>query len=45
MPIARISFDTNSSLYLKELVQRQIDFVSRQQIAYRIIVPEDLRWW
>lgn len=45
MPIGRISFSIESSKYLKELVKRQIDFVQKRSVAYKIVVPEDLKWW
>jgi hypothetical protein len=45
MPIGTISFDIGSSSFLKELVKRQIDFVQRPTVAYKIVVPEDLKWW
>src|SRR5258708_34885785 len=45
MPIGRISFNLESSLFLKELVKRQIGFATKPTVAYKIVVPEDLKWW
>ena len=45
MPNGRISFDITSSLFVKELLKRQIDFRSHPRIGYKIVVPDDLRWW
>ncbi len=45
MPIVSMSFDKDSSLFLRELLRRQIDFASRPKIGYKIVVPDDLRWW
>ena len=43
MPIGTISFKLDSP-FLRALVKRQIDFRTRR-IAYKIVVPEDLKWW
>ena len=45
MPLGKISFNLASSLFLKELAKRQADFQRRPTVAYKIVVPEDLKWW
>lgn len=45
MPIGRIAFKLDSP-YLRELVRRQIELKQDQKpIAYKLVVPEDLKWW
>jgi len=44
MPIGDISFKLDSP-FLRELVKRQIEFKSAKPVAYKIVVPEDLKWW
>jgi hypothetical protein len=46
MPIGRISFNVEGSLFIKELVRRRLlEFKSPTPIAYKLVVPEDLKWW
>jgi hypothetical protein len=45
MPIGRIEFDVSSSLFIKELLKRQIELRSRPRIGYTLVCPNDLRWW
>jgi hypothetical protein len=45
MPIGQVSFNLQKSLFLKELNKRARDFSARRTIAYRIRVPEDLKFW
>lgn len=45
MPIGQISFNLQKSLFIAELQRRVRDFSTRRSIAYRIRVPEDLKWW
>lgn len=46
MPIGKISFDlSNGTRYSRALLARVEAFLSSPAIGYKIVVPDDLKWW
>lgn len=46
MPIGKVGFNLdNGTPYSRELLKRVTQFLSAPTIAYKIVVPDDLKWW
>lgn len=46
MPIGKVSFNLNNGTpFSRELLKRTAEFMSKPTIGYKIVVPDDLRWW